>query len=131
MDGGLPGWVLCSSMSLLRCRCRRFITRRARLTIAAAVTEAATTTTTTLAVASETAAIAIAETAAAAVVAVTIGFTHHRRRTFFVLADADSEIAQNVFAQTFLPLDLVEGGRWRVEIEKREMRFAVLTQPIG
>src|SRR4051812_743208 len=110
MDGGLPGWVLCSSMSLLRCRCRHFITRRARLTIAAsvAVTEAATTTT-TLAVASETAAIAIAETAAAAVVAVTIGFTHHRRRTFFVLADADSEIAQNVFAQTFLPLDLVEG----------------------
>src|SRR6478609_3286895 len=117
MDGGRPGWVLCSSKSLLHCRCRRFIARRARFTIAATVTVTEAATTTALPVASETAAVAIAE-ATAAVVAVAVGFAHHRRRTFFVLADAHREIAQNVFAQTFLTLDLVESSRWRVEIEK-------------
>src|SRR6185295_3501719 len=65
-------------------------------------------------------AIAPVEAAAAAVVAVAIpvDLAHHRRGPFLVLVDAHREVAQHVFAQSLLPLDLGQRGRRRIELEQ-------------
>ena len=69
--------------------------------------------------------------AATAVIAVAIGFAHHRRRSFLVRFDADGEIAQNIFVEAFLALDLVERRRRRIDVKQRHVRFAVLANAIG
>ena len=48
-----------------------------------------------------------------------------------MLVHANGEIAQHVFVEPLLPLDLVERGRRRIDVEQREMRLAVLAQAIG
>ena len=45
--------------------------------------------------------------------------------------DPDGEIAQDVFVETLQPFDLVDRRRRRVEVHQREMRLAVLAQPVG
>ena len=45
--------------------------------------------------------------------------------------DADGEVAQHVFVEPFLALDLVEGCRRRIDIEQRHVRLAVLADAVG
>src|SRR5579872_7227029 len=78
-------------------------------------------------------AIAIAPEAAATIVtlAVAIGLAHHCRGAFFVLLDANGEVADHVFADPFLALDLGNCDRRCVDVEQHEMRLAVLVHAIG
>ena len=71
---------------------------------------------------------AIAEAAAAALVAlaVALDLAHHGRRAFLKLVDANGEIAQHVFVDALLALDLHDRGRRGIKVEQREMRLAVL-----
>jgi len=48
-----------------------------------------------------------------------------------VLVHANREVAQHILAEPLLPLDLVEGGRRRFNIEQGEMCLAILTQTVG
>jgi len=48
-----------------------------------------------------------------------------------VLAHPNGEVAHHVLAQPLLPLDFIERGGRRIDIEQREMPFAVLAQTIG
>src|SRR5258707_15436462 len=48
-----------------------------------------------------------------------------------MLFDANGEIADDVFADPFLPLDLGDRRRRAVDVQKHEMRFSVLVHPIG
>src|SRR6202045_3775376 len=48
-----------------------------------------------------------------------------------MLFDANGEIADDVFADPFLPLDLRNCRRRTVDVQKHEMRFSVLVHPIG
>src|SRR5206468_5613214 len=81
----------------------------------------------------EAAAIAVAETAAAAIVAlaIPIDLAHHHRGAFLVLLDTHGEVAQHIFIEPLLPLDLVDHGRRGVEVHEGVVRLAVLAQPIG
>jgi len=47
-----------------------------------------------------------------------------------VLLDADGEVAQDVFVETLLALDFVEGRRRSVDVEQRHVRFAVLADAV-
>src|SRR4029079_8489113 len=51
--------------------------------------------------------------------------------TFLVLVHTYGDVAQHVLAEPFLALDLVESRRRCVDVEKCEMRLAVLPQTIG
>src|SRR6478672_5963616 len=85
-----------------------------------------------IAVATEAAFAVTAETAAAIVaLAVTIGLAHHRRGTFLVLFDADGEVADDVFADPLLALDLRDRSRGSIDVEQHEMRLAVLVHAVG
>src|SRR4030088_3701577 len=122
-------------MILLLYRCGCFVvTRAGRATVAAeaAAIAVATTETAAVAIAAE-AAIAVAPEAAATVVAITIaiGLAHHRRGTFLVLLDANGEIADHVFADPLLALDLGDRRRGAIDVEQHEMRLAILVHPIG
>ena len=66
--------------------------------------------------------------AAAALVALTVAIdlAHHRGRTFLQLFDAHGEIADDVFVDALLTLDFGERGCRRIDVEKREVRLAVL-----
>ena len=48
-----------------------------------------------------------------------------------MLVDAHGEIAQHVFVDALLPLDLGDRGRRRVDVDQREMRLAVLADAVG
>src|ERR1700724_364392 len=48
-----------------------------------------------------------------------------------MLFDANGEIADAVFADPSLPLDLRNCRRRAVDVQKHEMRFSVLVHPIG
>ena len=48
-----------------------------------------------------------------------------------MLVHPHRKIAQHVLAQPLLPLDLIEGGRGRLDVEQSEMRFAVFAQTVG
>src|SRR5258707_1836457 len=48
-----------------------------------------------------------------------------------MLFDANGEIADDVFADPFLPLDLGDRRRRAVDVQKHEMGFAVFVHPIG
>jgi hypothetical protein len=61
----------------------------------------------------------------------TIRFAHHRRRTIFVRLDADREIAQHIFVETFLSLDLVKCRGRSIDVKQRHVRFAVLANAVG
>src|SRR3954470_15601330 len=71
---------------------------------------------------------AVAEAAAATLVAlaVALDLAHHRRRAFFQLVDPNGEIAQHVFVDALLALDLGQRRRRRIDVEQREVRLAVL-----
>src|SRR6185312_7537434 len=87
-----------------------------------------------LAIAPETAfAIAAEAATAATVVAITvaIGLAHHRRGTFLVFVDTNAEVADHVFADPLLPLDLGDRGRRTVDVQKHEMRLAILVHAVG
>src|SRR5262249_39911695 len=106
-------------------------TRTAR---AAVTTEAAAITIATEAAAfAITAEAAFAEATAATIVtlAVTVSLAHHRRRAFLVLLDADREIADDVFGDALLALDLGDRRRRRVDVEQHEVCLAVLVHAIG
>src|SRR5205085_8961408 len=98
--------------------------RAARATVAAEATAFTIATETAFAVAAE---------AAAAIVALTvaIGLAHHGRRTFLVLFDADGEVANDVFGDPLLPLDLGDRGGGRIDVHQHEMRFAILVHAVG
>src|SRR6476661_7220533 len=66
----------------------------------------------TLAIAAVLATVAIAEAAA---LTIAVDLAHHRGGTFLVHVHANREVAQHVLAEPLLPLDLVEGGRRRVD----------------
>ena len=72
--------------------------------------------------------VAAVEAIAAALIAiaVAIGLAHHRRGAFLVRIDAHRYVAQHVFVQALLPLDLGQRGGRGVELEQGEMRLAVL-----
>src|SRR6266511_2949861 len=74
--------------------------------------------------------VALARRAAIAL-AVAIGLAHHRGGAFLVLVHPHRKIAQHVLAQPLLPLDLIEGGRGRLDVEQSEMRFAIFAQTVG
>src|SRR5262249_51706942 len=93
-----------------------------------------------VAVAAVLATVAIAEAAAITIakaetpivaLAVAVGLAHHRGGAFLVLVHPNRQVAQHILAEPLLSLDLVEGGRRRVDIEQGEMRLAVLAQTIG
>src|SRR6516162_5744304 len=118
--------------SLLRCPAGGglFVEAFPRQT-AVALTVAVATVLTTVAIA-EAAAITITKTETPIVaLAVTVGLAHHRGGALFVLVHANREVAQHILAEPLLSLDLVEGGRRRVDIEQGEMRLAVLAQTVG
>ena len=48
-----------------------------------------------------------------------------------MLFDAHGDVAQDFFVQALLPLDLVECGGRRIDVQQREMRLAILAQAIG
>ena len=48
-----------------------------------------------------------------------------------MLVDPDRDVAQDVFVEPFLPLDLVEDGGRRIDVEQHVVRLAVLAQPVG
>src|SRR3954469_18506728 len=109
-------------------------TRTARTAVTAeAATFTIATTETTLAVATEATAFAIATESAATVVtlAVTVGLAHHRGRAFLELLDADAEIADHVFADALLALDLGDRRGRCVDVEQHEMRLAFLVHAVG
>ena len=56
---------------------------------------------------------------------------HHRRRSAFVLVDADGEEADDVLVDVRLALELSDRGRRRVEVEHHIMRLAVLGDAVG
>src|SRR5262249_37759233 len=124
-------WGTWPSLSLLRrracagCGVLMALPRRTALAVATVLTAVAVT---------EAAAIAIAvaepKTAVVAL-AIAVDLAHHRGRALLVLAHSNREIAHHILAQPLLPLDLVESGRRRLDVEQGEMRFAVLAQPIG
>src|SRR3984893_8990342 len=91
-----------------------------------------TTITTTVTIATE-AAVAVAAEPAATVVAITIAIrlAHHGRRTFFVFFDANGQIANHVFADPLLALDLGDSGRRRVDVQQHKMGLAVLVHAVG
>src|ERR1700756_2567512 len=101
MDGVhlLRPWVL-----LLLARFSCLIARTARTTIAAK--------TSALAVATE------AATATVVTIAVAIGLAHHRGGAFLEVLDANAQIAEHVFADPFLALDLGNRRRWRIDVEQ-------------
>ena len=45
--------------------------------------------------------------------------------------DADGEIAQDIFVEPLLALDLGEGRGRRVDVEQRHVRLAVLADAVG
>src|ERR1700734_482675 len=115
-----------------------FLRRRRRFSFVGALarTPVAVARTVTAIAAISKAITAVAEavaTVAPAVVAVAIALrpAHHGGGTLFVLFDPDGEIAQHVFIETLQPLDLVDRGRRRIDVQQREMRLAVLAQPVG
>src|SRR5256885_12714050 len=71
---------------------------------------------------------AVAEAAAATLVAlaVALDLAHHRRRAFLQLVDANGEIAQHVFVDALLALDLGQRRGRRIDVEQREVGLAVL-----
>ena len=75
--------------------------------------------------------IAAVATIAALVAIVAVGLAHHRRGAFLVRLDADGEVAQHVFVEALLALDLVERRRRRVDVEQRHVRLAVLADAVG
>src|SRR5262249_20048239 len=81
----------------------------------------------------EAATIAVAETAAPALIAlaIPIDLAHHHRGAFLELLDPHREVAQHIFIEPLLPLDLVDHGRRRVEVHEGVVRLAVLAQPVG
>src|SRR5579872_2346108 len=101
-----------------------------RVDIIAGTARAAIAAESAVAIAAESA-VAVTARAAAPVVAVAIGFAHHGRRTFLELFDADGEIADHIFTDPLLALDLGNRGRRRIDIEQHEMRLAVLVHAIG
>src|SRR2546423_5195980 len=64
-------------------------------------------------------------------VAIPVDLTHQGRGPFLVLIDANGEIAQHVFGEALLPLDLGQRGGRRIELEQGEMRLAVLADAEG
>src|SRR5262245_37141500 len=84
-------------------------------------------------VAAAKAAAAAKATAVAALVAlaITISLAHHRRGTFLELINAHGDIANDVFVDALLTLDLDQRGRRRIDVEKREVRLAVLADAEG
>src|SRR5689334_8812223 len=97
--------------------------RSALATEAAAIAIAAT----------ETATFALAAEAAAAIVtlAVAIGLAHHGGGAFLELLDANAQVAEHVFADPLLALDLGDGRGRRIDVEQHEMRLAILVDAIG
>src|ERR1700752_3769846 len=93
-----------------------------------ATASAAITARATVAAVTAVTAIEAVETVAAAFIAlaITVGLAHHRGRAFLVLVDTDGEIAQHIFRETLLPLDLGECGRRRIELQHGEVRLAIL-----
>src|SRR5262249_50582081 len=108
----------------------RFVVAFPRRT-AVALAVAVATVLTTLAIA-ETAAVTItkAETPIVAL-AVAVNLTHHRGGAVLVLVHPNCDVAQHFLAEPLLSLDLLEGGRRRIDIEQGEMRLAVLAQTVG
>src|SRR5450432_4411889 len=122
-------------MILLLYRCGCFVVARtARATIAteAAAIAVAAPETAAFAIAAESA-IAVATETAATVVAITVavGLAHHRRGAFLVLVDTNGEIADHVFADPLLPLDLGDRRRRAVDVDQHEIGFAILVHPVG
>ena len=92
---------------LNRCYSPIVVARTARAAIAPETAAIAVATETAFApIAPETAIAVAAEPAATVVtIAIAIGLAHHRRGTFLVLFHPNGEIADDVFADAFLPLD--------------------------
>src|SRR5205814_1628073 len=115
-------WCLLLARRHCRRRRRLFAVTRAARPVAAipAIAKAVA------AIAEAVATIAEASTAALVALAVAVGLAHHRGRALFVLVDAHRQVAQHVFRQPLLALDLGQRGRRRVELEHGEVGFAVL-----
>src|SRR5205085_6752211 len=64
-------------------------------------------------------------------VAVTIGLAHHCGGAFLVLVDAHREVAQDVFVEPHLALDLGERRAGRLDVEQGHVGLAVLANPVG
>jgi hypothetical protein len=115
--------------SLLR-RAGRFhglVTRGASLTVAPAIAPIAVS---TIAAIAAIATITVTKSPAT-FVAVAIGLAQHCRWTFFKFIDPYGQVAQHVLAQAFLALDLIDCGRWRIEVKQSEVGFAIFAQAIG
>src|SRR6516225_130646 len=132
-DGKTDGVHQLRPLLLLLFR-RRFgffaLATRAALTAEAAIT--ITTESAAVTIAAE-AAISIAAEAAATIVAlaVAICFPHHGRGSFLKLLDAHAQIADHVFTDAFLPLDLGDRRRRRVDVEQHEVRLPILVHAVG
>src|SRR5712672_1263470 len=114
-DGKTDGVHQLQPLFLLLFRRFNVFARTARAAVAAE--------TTPVAIATEAAFAVTAETAAAIVAfAVTIGLAHHRRGTFLMLFDANGEVADDVFADPLLPLDLRDRSRGRIDVDQHEVR---------
>jgi len=73
-----------------------------------------------------------ATTAALAILAVVaVALLHHGGRLGIELLDPDGHEAQHVLGDLHLALHLGDGGRRGVDVEEREMRLAVLLDPVG
>src|SRR5262249_38471543 len=74
---------------------------------------------------------AVTEAAAFVAVAVAVGLAHHRGGAFLEFGDPHSQCAQHVFVDPLLPLDLCHRGGGRINVEKGEMRLAVLADAVA
>src|SRR5262249_14490194 len=123
-DGPAPGEVPCSSLlARLGRGILAALARRPAVTVAAMLAPLPIPHAAPLPVAK-------AETPLVAL-AVAVDLAHHRGGAILERVDANGQIAQDVLAEPLLPLDLVEGGGRRVDVEHREMGLAVLAQAVG
>src|SRR5580704_2973941 len=100
-------------------RCIGVVARTARTTVTAVAATVTVAPETAFAVATE------AATTTVIAIAVAIGLAHHGRRAFLVFLDANTEIADHVFADPLLPLDFGDRRRRAVDVQQHEMCLAI------
>src|SRR5208337_662313 len=74
---------------------------------------------------------AVSTIAAFTALAVVVALAQLRRRALFEFLDAQRQYAQNVLVEALLALHFGDRRRRGVDVHQREMRLAVLLDPVG
>src|SRR5690348_2256952 len=104
-----------TARAALSCECHGLVLRTGAGFVVAARAALATIATVAAVTIATEAAVAEAAAAVTALVAVAIRLAHHRRGAFLELFDANGQVAQHVFREALLALDLGDGRGWRID----------------